>query len=222
MDGQCENSIRAFFHFILAAKIENAFLPNMKAALGLFLGFLCAVSALAQGTIHFANTATTTLSTNSGPTPPPGQAPNATGLISGAGNYNIGLYIAPQGTTDPAAFSFLVVAQNGAIPGRFDGGQILIPGNTGQTIAFQVRGWRSADGPTFESNPAGTYRGVSTIGFVAPAIGGGGTEIFGTGPGQVGGFVLGNVPEPSTYGLTLLGLALGIFMRRRQARRERH
>ena len=192
----------------------------MKAALGFFLGLLCAVFAPAQGTIHFANTASTTLSTNSGPVPPPGQAPNVTGLISGAGNYNIGLYIAPQGTTDPAAFSFLVVAQNGAIPGRFDGGQIVIPGNTGQNIAFQVRAWRSSDGPTFESNPTGTYRGVSTIGLVTPALGG--TEIFGTGPGQVGGFVLGNVPEPSTYALVVLGLGMGsLFLRGQRHRQHR-
>ncbi len=219
MDGQRGSSIRTSFISNLAAKIKNALLPNMKAALGFFLGFLCTVSALAQGTIHFANTATTTLSTNSGPAPPPGQAPNATGLTSGAGQYSIGLYIAPQGTTDPLAFSLLAVAQNGPLPGRFDGGQISVPGNTGQSIAFQIRGWRSVDGPTYESIGSGTYRGVSDIGFVTPAIGG--AEIFGTGPGQVGGFVLGNIPEPSTYALVVLGLGLRSIFLRGKPQRQR-
>lgn len=193
----------------------------MKAALGLIAGVLCAVSAFAQGTIHFANTSTTTLSTNSGPSPPPGQVPNQTGLTSGTGQYSIGLYIAPQGTTDPTAFSLLAVALNGPTLGRFDGGQIMPPGgNTGQTIAFQVRAWRSVDGPTFESIGSGTYRGVSAIGFVTPPVAGS-VEIFGAGPGQVGGFVLGNVPEPSTYALALIGLGLGsVFLKRKRSGRS--
>ncbi|HTD67531.1 MAG TPA: PEP-CTERM sorting domain-containing protein, partial [Candidatus Limnocylindria bacterium] len=50
--------------------------------------------------------------------------------------------------------------------------------------------------------------GQSTMGFFT--IPSSGTiSIFGTGPGQVGGFYLTSViPEPSTFALALLGLAL--------------
>ena len=197
----------------------------MKAALGFFLGVLCACSTFAQGTIHFANTVTTRLSTNSTASPPPGQVPNATGFTSGLNHYRIGLYIAPQGTTDENAFTLIATATNftGASAGLFDGGQASVPGNTGQTIAFQVRAWTLAAGLTFEQAagaPGFPYLGKSTIGFVAP--GPGSSEIFGSLPGQVGGFVLTPVPEPSTYGLVLLGLALGVLAHRRPTRRERH
>jgi hypothetical protein len=220
MDGPRGSSIRTSFS-ILAAKIKNALLPNMKAALGLFLGVLCAVSALAQGTIHFANTASTTLSTNSTATPPPGQPPFATGLTTGAGQYLIGLYIAPGGTSDPNAFTLLATTPNqtGVGNGRFDGGNVVFP-NTGEFTAFQVRAWSAFGGSTFAqaSSAPLAYLGTSTIGFVFSSAFS--SEIFGSGPGQVAGFILTvPTPEPSTYALILLGLGTGFVFLKRQRQR---
>src|ERR1044071_8354242 len=88
----------------------------MKAALGFFLGVLGTIAALGQGTVQFNNTATTLLTTNFG-----GQ----TGVTTGVGNYTIGLYIAPQGTTDPLAFTLMgptTFNQSGPLGnGRFNG-----------------------------------------------------------------------------------------------------
>lgn len=210
------------FHILLAALNQECSPRTMKVALGILLGVFCAVSSFAQGTIHFANTATTLLSTNSGANPAPGQQPNTSGLTTGLDHYRIGLYIAPLGTVDLAAFTLVLVATNGTIPvsnGRFDGGlAALATGNT--TVSFQVRAWTLTEGPTYESfgpNSGSAYRGRSTIGFVTPAVGG--AEIFGTNPGQVSGFSLFSpVPEPSTPALMLLGLGCGMFLIRRAAR----
>lgn len=152
-------------------------------------------------TVQFNNTATTQLTTNSGPNPPPGQSPNQSGLTTGFGQYTIGLYIAPQGTTDPNAFTLMqptTLSQSGLGNGRFNGNPLpnyfVISNNTGQTIAFQVRAWHTFAGATYEaalahSDPA-RYLGVSTIGTVTPVMSGTAPALFGTGAGQVGGFVL--------------------------------
>ena len=204
----------------------------MKATLVFFLGVVLTVSALAQGTVQFNNTATTQLTTNSFAPPPPGQLPNQTGLTTGAGQYTIGLYIAPQGTTDPNAFTLMgptTLNQSGLGNGRFNGNPLpnnfVISNNTGQTIAFQVRAWSTFAGATFEQaslNPI-AYRGVSTLGEVTPATGLTPTPaLFGTGPGQVGGFVLVvPTPEPSTTLLAVIGAAVGLSILRRPSRWKR-
>jgi len=182
----------------------------------------------AQGIVQFNNTATTLLSTNSTATPPPGQAANAVGITQTG--YLIGLYIAPQGTTDPNAFTLMgpTTASTGSplAPGRFNGnppgGSFVISNNTGQTIAFQVRAWTTSAGSTYElarlSSDARRYLGVSAIGEATPATGLlPAPALFGTSAGQVGGFVLVPVvPEPSSIALGLLGLgAIALFRRRR-------
>jgi hypothetical protein len=159
---------------------------------------LPALALFGQGRVNFANSSSTQLTTNSGFLPPLGQAPNASGPTTGVNTYLIGLYIAPQGTTDPNAFALVGTATNGTVPvnnGRFNGGSAFeIPGNTGQTIAFQIRAWSTYAGATYEEAFlfSGGYRylGVSAVGQVTPSTNGQPPALFGTSAGQVGGFVL--------------------------------
>ena len=204
----------------------------MKATLVFFLGVVLTVSALAQGTVQFNNTATTQLTTNSSALPPPGQLPNQSGVTQLG--YTIGLYIAPQGTTDPNAFTLMgptTPSQSGLGNGRFNGNPLpnnfVISNNTGQTIAFQVRAWSTAGGTTFaqaiSSLQPGVIWGTSSIGEVTPAIGLTPTPaLFGTAPGQVGGFVLlAPLPEPSTNALIVLGVGIGFMFLKRSRHQQR-
>jgi hypothetical protein len=173
------------------------------------------VICFAQGTVQFANTSTTQLTTNN--------LSGSSGLTTGVNTYKIGLYIAPQGTINEASFTLVGLATNqtGLGNGRFNGGNpFTIAGNNGVTIAFQIRAWSFSSGNTYEEAVSSLigYAGKSTIGEVTPATGVALTPaLFGTGPGQVGGFVLTPViPEPSSIALGLLGLgAIALFRRRK-------
>jgi len=200
----------------------------MKKTL-LLLGLILLPAALfAQGTVNFANNSNSRLTTNSTATPPPGQNANQVGNTTGAGQYTIGLYVAPQGTTDLNAFTLMgptapnqTGVQNSFFNGNPSGGFFVISNNTGTPIAFQVRAWQTSAGATYEiaRSIATAYRGVTAIGEVTPATGlGVPPALFGTAPGQVGGIVLtpGGVPEPSSIALGLLGLgAIALFRRRK-------
>jgi hypothetical protein len=197
----------------------------MKKTL-LLLGLVLLPAALfAQGTVNFANNNSTRMTTNSTAVPPPGQNPNATGNTQLG--YTIGFYIAPQGTVDVNAFTLVGPTTSslaGIAPGTFNGNggtNLTIQGNTGQTIAFQVRAWSTSAGATYEiaKNVLNAYRGVSAIGEVTPSTGTTlAATLFGTAAGQVGGFVLtpNTIPEPSSIALGLLGLgAIALFRRRK-------
>jgi len=201
----------------------------MKKTLLLLGLIVLPVALFAQGTVNYANTGQTQLSTNSTSTPPPSQAANQAGVTQLG--YTIGLYIAPQGTTDQNAFTLMgptTASQGGLLgQGRFNGNPLpanfVISNNTGQTIAFQVRAWSTFAGTDYASALANLarpdrYLGVSAIGEVTPATGLTPTPaLFGTAAGQIGGFVLVPVvPEPSSIALGLLGLgAIALFRRRR-------
>jgi hypothetical protein len=196
----------------------------MKKQLILLALLLLPVAVFAQGRVAFANTSTTQMTTNSTATPPAGQNPNQVGPTTGVNTYLVGLYVAPQGTTDLNAFTLIGTATNGTVPvnnGRFNGGNpFVVPGNNGEIIAFQIRAWTFSSGATYElaRNVPNTYIGSTALGEVAPATGTQLTpQLFGTGAGQVGAFVLiPNVPEPSSIAIGLLGLgAIALFRRRK-------
>ena len=193
----------------------------MRAALGIFLGFLFTVAALGQGMVQFNNNGASQLMTNNplGPT---------------RLGFTIGLYVAPQGTTDPNAFTLMgptTASQTGLGTGLFNGNPLpnnfVISNNTGQTIAFQVRAWSTFAGATYEAalgrvDLPTRLLGSSTIGEVTPALGITPVPaLFGTGPGQVGGFVIG-VPEPSTTLLAVIGAAVGLSILRSPSRRRQN
>lgn len=192
----------------------------MKTQLiALGLAFL-SVSTWGQGTINFANNAPSgSISTN---------VYFASGPMAGAGNYSFGLYVSEFPSSSPTML--LGVGQNGAFPGLFDGGDIAAPFPVGTVLSFQVRGWSSYAGATYEQAYNNTITAVtpfallgqSTVGFLTvPASGS--VNIFGTGPGQVSGFQLTPViPEPSSTVLVLTGTALFLapLLRRRDRQKK--
>jgi len=199
----------------------------MKKTL-LILGLaLLPVAVFAQGQISWANSNPTRLTTNSTANPPPGQLPNQTGFTSGAGNYTIGFYVAPQGTTDPNAFNLVTpTVGNAPVAGLFNGNGATFfnVGFAGTPIAFQVRAWSTFAGADYAAAVGNVarpdrYVGVSSIGEIRPTATSTDTvpQVFGTSAGQIGGFVLTPlVPEPSSIALGLLGLgAIALFRRRK-------
>ena len=174
--------------------------------------------AKAQGVVDFHNTGTTQITTNS--------LTGATGPTSGGGNYLFGLYVGPFGSPlnslSPVGF-----ATNISLPGLFgtSGNFVNVGFSAGTPISFQVRGWSTFAGNSFEqatayasgANFPNAYLGVSAPGFfTVPSSGS--VVLFGTGPGQVGGFQLTPIPEPSTTALGLLGMLavyIGFFRGKR-------
>jgi hypothetical protein len=185
----------------------------MKTLLAVMLVTWFALTAQGQGTVLFANTSTTQITNILTQLP-----------ISGAGDYKFGLYVGLAG--DPNPSMLLATTTNSIFPGRFIGGDVVVPQLPGTQLAFQVRGWSSFAGATFEEayalaltqTPPYPLVGQSTVGFfTVPASGS--VILFGTGPGQVGGFYLGPViPEPSTYALSALALAAWVMCQARRGR----
>lgn len=179
-----------------------------------------ALTTSAQSTIDFRNTVGTPISTN--------DFQGNTGLISGAGNYLFGLYLGPFGNS---ADTFLLsgLAASSSTAGLFGtlGNPVPIGFLVGAQVSFEVRGWSSFAGNTYEQalayaiggNSPPAYLGKSAPGsFTVPSSGS--IILFGTGPGQVGGFQLTPIPEPSTTVLGLLGvLTLYIGLSRKKARK---
>lgn len=189
----------------------------MKAILILITGLLFSGSALGQSVV-FANTisADYRIFTNNGV---------VSGPMTGTNQWRIGLYVGALGTPENSLV-LVGLATNSSIPvvaGYFSGGNpFFLPSpydEFGITLTFQVRAWAFADGSSYEEAFAnGNYlTGKSSLGFVTT-----GDDVrppgrlFGTNPGQVSAFTI-SIPEPSTYALGLLGLALfGLFRRQRR------
>ena len=184
--------------------------------LAAFLGV--AGSALAQGTIAFANTGNNAfrLWTN-----------NATGtasnLLSSANRIRIGLY----GSTDGSSLQLITYTTNGA-GGFFSAGSPYVLPNgyaEGASLTYQLRAWSFAGGFSYEEavtaaalTPPEIALGVSGIGTTTL---GGGTVIqgplFATSGTQLRvGFQVAPIPEPSSIALGLLGLgAIAMFRRKK-------
>ena len=186
----------------------------MKAFGAAVLIALVPIAAHGQGTIDFRNTPSTPITTNN--------LQGASGLISGAGNYRFGLYVGPFGSGG-GSLTLVGMGTNGAAAGQFNSSGLIAGFPSGMQVSFQVRGWSSFAGNSYEQafnyatggNSPLAYLGQSAPGFfTVPSSGS--VIIFGTGPGQVGGFELSPIPEPSTFILSLLGLSLlgGLRLRR--------
>ena len=183
------------------------------------LSALGALSGSGQGTVHFGNTPTTLITTN--------DFQSHIGNILGAGNYQFGLYVGPFGSPSDS-LTLTALALNGAVAGRFEGGNIVLPAAPpGTQLSFQVRGWSSFAGGSYDQAYNYAIADTQPTAFLGQSIAGsftvpssGTIELFGTGPGQVGGFELTPVvPEPSTWGLAVLGSVLGAaWLRRRHGR----
>jgi hypothetical protein len=190
----------------------------MKAAIVSLMGFLLAASTYGQGgQVNFANTATTLITTQSC------FPPILNGVTTAAGQYTIGLYTVPFGTTNDDGFVLVATTPSltGLSNGRFNGGNIILGFPTGTPISFQIRAWSAAAGSSYEqalqNGPisSGTYMGKSARGFVVLGGGGGGQLVpglMGNDYGQVPGFSLyslcacpcGPPPLPADFALSAI------------------
>jgi hypothetical protein len=184
--------------------------------LAALLGF--AGSALAQGTIAFANTGNNAfrLWTNNA-------VGTASNLLSSANRIRIGIY----GSTDGSSLQLIAYTTNGA-GGFFSAGSPYVLPNgyaEGASLTYQIRAWSFAGGFSYEealtasaANPLEIALGTSAIGTTTL---GGGTVLAGplfatSGNALRQGFEIKPVPEPSSIALGLLGLgAIALFRRKR-------
>jgi hypothetical protein len=180
--------------------------------LAAFLG--TAATLFAQGTVAFANTSTTLVSTNNGIT---------SGSVSGnTGAYHYELMVAAFGTTDRSLFTALAgITNSPSVVGRFFGGTVTNSAvGPGGGFALYVRGWLQAT-PAEDSYLLAFMKGETATILQLAASGNPTTIPPGTpssifGPGLLQGFVLTGIPEPSSIALGLLGLgAIALFRRRK-------
>jgi hypothetical protein len=179
--------------------------------------------------INWANTSSTLISLNGTSMP---------FNSGGASAYNFGLFIAPLGTAAPnpggpggllgvpdpnwqlvAAYTVNSTAAAGG--GRMlNSGIATVTGFTpGTSVNFIIRAWQSSSGGNdwAAARPGLTYLGTSALG--TALLGGGaiGTpSAFGVSPGQIGGFNVVPIPEPSSMVLAGLGAASLLLFRRRK------
>lgn len=184
-----------------------------------------------QGQILWNNTSGTLISLNGASMP-------ANNPVTPATSFYFGLFVAPLGTTPPlmtgqggfdgvgdanwqfvGAYAVNSTAAAGA--GRFQNpGTATINGYaSGTSVSFLIRGWQSSSGggDWAAARPGLTYLGTSAVG--SALLGGGPIPLpsaFGVGAGQVGGFNVVPIPEPSSMVLAGLGAASLLLFRRRK------
>lgn len=158
--------------------------------------------------------------------------------LSPTAAFNFGLFIAPEGTPPPAmtgpggvdgiadplwqqVAAYTVNSTAAAGAGRMqNAGVATIAGfGFGTSVNFIIRAWQSTTGG---NDWAAARNGISFLGTSALgtiSLGGGVLPIpaaFGVAAGQVGGFNVVPVPEPSSMVLAGLGAASLLLFRRRK------
>ncbi len=170
-------------------------------------------SAYAQGTLNFANNASTVVKTRTWTTDPPS-------LINmPVGGGRVELLWAAVGTTDLNLFSSVAITGFTTAPGRFSGGTVTIPTPVaGGPVSLVVRGWT---GSALTWNEIywtyDTWSGYSSI-FTLAATGNPTTVPPGI-PVSMNpafpGLTLDWIPEPSSMALAGLGTVSLLVLRRR-------
>ena len=206
----------------------------MKTIFTVLIAICTVISAFAQGRIAFRNDASTMILANGIPMPPSEQ-------------FFFALFLAPETTVsapgmtvsfaDPSfqfADSYTTNNPHPLAAGRLIQRTVVLTGTrwaeVGLVVDFVVRGWSANAGQTWSEALANwnngaplvpMYIGSSTVGNdLLPALG---TlpdpVIFGnTGQGEVPGFNMPFIPEPSTAALALLG---GLSLLREIGKRRR-
>jgi hypothetical protein len=179
----------------------------MKKLLILSACVLATAGALAQGTVNFANTPTTLITSLS------------TGLGVPTGSMTVGLYYGVVGTTDPTIMTLLKTTGIAPVLGRYTGGTVTTPATTagGAAAVFEVRAWSGAYA-SYEAAVAAGNSIVGRSGLVNVAVTGNPAGVPPTAPAGLGApaFTVANVvPEPSTIALGLLGLGALLIRRRK-------
>ncbi len=180
--------------------------------------------AFGQGQLNWNNSALTKITVDGVDMP-------ANNPVSTATTFNFGLFVAPAGTAAPTGIddpnwqTVAAYAQNSTAAAG--AGRLQNPGTAtingfaaGTSIAFVVVGWQTSvvgAADWASAKPGLTWLGVSALG--SASLGGGPIPLpsaFGSNPGQVGGFNITAVPEPSSIVLAGLGAASLLMFRRRK------
>lgn len=183
----------------------------MKLTLLIAYSLLVVLASFGQGTVNWS---------------PPSSAINTndfqgnSGPISGAGQYRFGLYIGVLGAPE-SSLTLITVTTNALASGTFSAvNNLPVIFANGQQITFQVRGWSSFAGPTYESALAYALGGgqpLAYLGQSAPGI----YPIGAPGPLQSSTFVLTPVPEPSTLMFSAAGSLLIFLLGRHRLRGQK-
>jgi len=188
----------------------------MKKLLFLAGAIFASLSAYGQGTVVFANSSATAV-TNI-----------LTGVRAVAGTtFMLQLYFAADGVTDEGQFRPIGAEFNGITrflgPGVFNAGAataptLMPPGTFGM---FQIRAWQVAFGTSYEeaARVVGALVGKSNIVRVDtgdPTTVPPGTASSLTGAGLQAFLLTPVIPEPSVFGLGLLGAGALLLLRRRK------
>jgi hypothetical protein len=120
--------------------------------------------AFTQGIVNFANSPSTLISYRS-------LYSSETGLISGSDWYYFALLTSSSGAPGTFVFTGIYATNRANTPGRFVNNGVTVPNwPAGTRLFFQVAGWHSSAGPTF--NPNWQF-GASPGPFALSAIGSG-------------------------------------------------
>lgn len=200
-----------------------------KLLLSLAVAGLATASALAQGTIAFANNSAFALmispNANGSGATPTGTNAQSVALGGGPGQVQVRLYVATNGaavTFDPTTgipTGMVLVGTTTNSLSTLSFAQGTFNGGNPYTLPAPFDGSFQVEYVFWAQTLSGLYAGHSTLGTgYSPATGiatPGAT--FGNGPGQVLGFTLTPVPEPSTFALCGLGAAALLLFRRRKS-----
>ena len=188
----------------------------MKTLLSVLAGFIAVVGACAQGTVNFANTASTLVTYDSGGGGvPPGQfTAQLLYWATNPGFVNL--------NSSLAGFTSIKTTANFVSPGRFIGGTAVTPNTTagGGNAWFAVVVWSTSAGSYDAARTAVGYTyGFSSIFQNATANP---NSVPPSPPAQLSGFngISVPVPEPTVILLSVMsGIVLVLFRARKQAAR---
>jgi hypothetical protein len=188
-------------------------------------------ASFGQGLISWANTSSTLILLD--PDGAAGGQPAVNLPVrAGAGTtYNFGLFLAPVGTAAPTGIDDanwqLVTAYALNSTAAAGAGRMLNPGNAssatygpGTSVNFIVRAWQTQSGVAdWSAAKTEGFLAIGTSSLGTLIVGGGAFPVpgaFGVATGQIGGFTVVPVPEPSSMALAGLGAAGLLLFRRRK------
>jgi len=193
--------------------------------LSLTIAALLQLNIHAQGTIKFANSASSLVTTNdfNGHLGPAASASFRVALYWGVSGSNPSTFV-QIGTNGPGTNPLFIGGLNPALPGRFSDARVYVTGNTtapSGVADFQVKAW-VGNYTSYEAALAGAQSnplaGVGVSAVFSGHVGGGGTppEL----PGSITGFSGLSIyvqpqPEPSTFVLAGFGSLILFSFRRR-------
>jgi hypothetical protein len=194
----------------------------MKKLLLTLVAMTVSVGVFAQGTVDFKNIGGKTV-LNAYVNNTPVAATAQSGIVAG-------LYWAPVGAADDAAFQLVGASANFLGNGLFSGGNRTVPTTAPNgVVAMQVRAWETAFGATYQAVVDNTtpqnIGGVTRLGLAGKSASfegtlGNPTTVPPGAPLNIAPlmpqFAVNVVPEPSVIALGVLGAGALLLLRRRK------